>query len=60
MNEWLVLEGNKVVNIVIWDGVSEWSPDYGLDVDLYQDGVAIGFIKNDDGTFSPPPDEPTE
>lgn len=60
MNKWLVLEDNKVVNIVIWDGVSEWSPGYGLDVEPYQDGVSIGFIKNEDGTFSAPPEEPTE
>jgi hypothetical protein len=51
-NYWLVLKDNTVVNIVIWDGVSEWGPGEGLTVEKYQPNVNIGATKNPDGTFT--------
>lgn len=59
-DRWLVLNGNTVENIVLWDGVSEWTPGDGLTLEPYQDGVHIGYVKNEDGTFSIPQKEPTE
>lgn len=26
MNRYAILEGNKVVNVALWDGQSEWNP----------------------------------
>ena len=54
MNKWIVLEGGKVVNIILWDGVSEWNPGNGLTFEPHQDGINIGDIKNEDGTFTKP------
>ena len=53
-NMWLVLDGNKVVNIVLWDGVSDWGPGEGLTVEPFNENAAIGSIKNEDGTFTGP------
>lgn len=46
-----------VVNIVVWDGVSEWSPPSGTFA-IQSDEAGIGWTYNPgDGTFTPPPDD---
>lgn len=37
-----VIENNTVVNVVLWDGESEWSPDNGVAIPA-ADGVGIGW-----------------
>jgi hypothetical protein len=29
MNRWAIVQGGKVVNIVVWDGVAPWTPPDG-------------------------------
>lgn len=45
-----------IENIIVWDGVSEWTPP--ADVDAVQlsesDTAYIGGTRNSDGTFNPP------
>ncbi|ELI9468635.1 tail fiber assembly protein [Escherichia coli] len=47
-----VIENNTVVNTVLWDGESEWSPDNGVAIPA-ADGVGIGWLYAD-GTFTAP------
>lgn len=58
-NYWAVIEGVNVVNVILWDGVTEFSP--GDNVNL----VDISSTENDyvspgwtyvDGVFAPPPE----
>ena len=52
---------NIVENVVLWDGVSEWGPPEGCDlVDVTDLKVGPRCIRNEDGTFSAPSEEPTE
>ncbi|EOZ3809777.1 tail fiber assembly protein [Citrobacter youngae] len=47
-----VIENNTVVNVVLWDGESEWSPDNGVAIPA-ADGVGIGWSYAD-GAFTAP------
>jgi hypothetical protein len=47
-----VIENNTVVNVVLWDGKSEWSPDNGVAIPA-ADGVGIGWSYAD-GVFTAP------
>lgn len=47
-----VIENNTVVNVVLWDGESEWAPDNGVAIPA-TDGVGIGWLYAD-GTFTAP------
>ena len=38
---------NVIVNVVLWDGVSPWTPDEGERLEPYEDGVGMGFGKVD-------------
>jgi len=69
VDKYLVLDSNNtVVNIIVYDGVSEYNPGEGLYLEVYpvdSDGnyvfVTMGSIKNNDGTFThPEPDTTTE
>ena len=61
-NRYLILDqSNTVVNIIIYDGVSEYNPGERLTIEphpLEQDGsysyVTIGSIKNTDGSWTHP------
>jgi hypothetical protein len=44
MSNYLVIKDDKVVNIVVWDGVSEWMPPVGTTVQLAPEGVGIGWV----------------
>lgn len=51
-----VVSAGVVINVVVWDGETEWSPETGAAIET--DGsVGIGWLYHD-GTFSPPPVEP--
>ncbi|HCB1432775.1 TPA: tail fiber assembly protein [Citrobacter braakii] len=47
-----VIKNNTVVNVVLWDGESEWSPDNGVAI-LADNGVGIGWSYSD-GVFTAP------
>ena len=47
-----VIKNNTVVNVVLWDGESEWSPDSGVAIPV-ADGVGIGWLYAD-GVFTAP------
>lgn len=52
-------ETNKVANIIVWDGVSEWiAPNDMLVINVDNQFVGIDFIYDPQtGTFSEPPEE---
>jgi hypothetical protein len=53
----IVNSSNIVENVVLWDGVTEWSPCHEDDqLVLILDGVSVqaGDIHNEDDTFSRP------
>lgn len=55
-DKYLVLDTeNKVLNIILWDGISEYNPGEGLVVELAPDFAQtfydIGTYKQQDGSF---------
>lgn len=61
VKRYAVIKNNIVENVAIWDGVSDWNIPSGYNiVDVTDIFVGPKFIRNEDGTFSPPPEEPTE
>lgn len=54
-----VIENGTVVNVVLWDGESEWSPDNGVAIPA-ADGVGIGWLYADGEFSAPPVPPPTE
>ena len=47
-NYFVIKQSNeKIVNVVVWDGVSLWRPDEGHYVELAVDSVGIGWQKVD-------------
>lgn len=55
MHNYAVVENGSVINVVVWDGVSEWAPpDGAIAVDIPDDvPVGIGWLY-DGSTFSQP------
>jgi hypothetical protein len=52
-----VVVAGKVVNVVVWDGVSDWQPSEGDVVPLTEGGIGWDYA---DGTFTdnrPVPDD---
>jgi len=50
-----MIKDGVVENICIWDGISVWNPgDNYLLIDVTQIPCEIGWISNQDGTFSDP------
>ena len=61
VKRYAIVRNNIVENVVLWDGVTNWGPPSGCDlVDITDLNVGPKYIRNEDGTFSPPPEEPTE
>ena len=52
-------ETGIVENIIVWDGVTEWTPPAGVNVIFVSELEAayIGGTRNSDGTYSPPPQD---
>ena len=60
MNEYALVSKNKVVNTVLWDSVSQYSPEPGSELIAIPEGVAVGIgwgYKN--GDWIAPEPEPT-
>lgn len=55
MNTYAIIENGIVVNLVVWDGVSKWSPPAGSTAILIpaDTSVSIGYTYNGT-TFSAP------
>ncbi|HCN7669397.1 TPA: tail fiber assembly protein [Escherichia coli] len=47
-----VIENGTVVNVILWDGESEWSPENGVAIPA-ADGAGIGWLYAD-GVFTAP------
>ena len=61
MNTYLILKDNTVINTVLWDGVSDWTPPEGTTVELAPAGVGIGWTRVDGEWVAPePPPAPVE
>lgn len=53
-----MIQDNIVQNIAVWDGVSNWSPDGYVLVDITsQPQVGIGWIYDGTNFTAPPPSE---
>ena len=52
-------ETNVVENIILWDGVAEWTPPSEVDVVQLSDAdiAYIGGTRNPDKTYNPPASE---
>jgi len=57
--DYAVVDGNGVVvNVVLWDGISQWGPPAGhIAVPLKEGGIGWSYTK---GKFVPPPEPPVE
>jgi hypothetical protein len=61
MNGYLVIKDEQVINTVLWDGVSDWTPPEGTTVELAPDHVGIGWTRVDGEWIAPePPPAPVE
>ncbi|CAB4132680.1 hypothetical protein UFOVP255_45 [uncultured Caudovirales phage] len=57
MNYAVINSENLVVNVVVWDGVSPWSPPEGCSV-IQSDTAGIGSTYNPiEGSFTAPKDQ---
>ncbi|EKD0235972.1 tail fiber assembly protein [Escherichia coli] len=57
MNDiYAVVDNNVVINVIIWDGISEWKPEAGNLVPLNGD-AGIGWSYSDGVFTAPPPPE---
>lgn len=55
MNTYLVIKDNTVINTVLWDGESDWTPPEGTTVELAPAGVGIGWTKSGSDWIAPEP-----
>ena len=56
-----VVKNNIVENVIVFDRDPQWDPENNeIFVEVTNIFVDLGFIYNEDGTFSPPPKEPAE
>ena len=53
---WLAIKGDRVVNVIVWDGISPYDPGDGIELVPSDDtpGVGIGWTRNADGTWTAP------
>lgn len=58
MNKYLLIRVNDgvVVNVIVWDGVSDYTPPNGTVIEPMPTDVPvwIGWQKLEDGTWNPP------
>lgn len=51
MNKYAIInQSNIVENIIVWDGVSQWSPPEGCTLVPIENANCIVWITNEDGT----------
>jgi hypothetical protein len=53
MNYALIDNTGLVVNVVVWNGKSDWQPPEGQQLVELSDGAGIGWTYSD-GVFTPP------
>ncbi len=58
MSSYLVIKDEQVMNAVVWDGVSDWTPPEGTTVELAPEGVGIGWTRVDGNWVAPEPPAP--
>ena len=51
----LIMTGDLVSNVVVWDGVTPWSAPENVEVLEAPDGVGVGFRRDGDQWIAPPP-----
>lgn len=55
MNTYALVQGGEVVNVIVWDGESEWTPPTGQTAVAIPDGSEAAIGWSYDGTnFEPP------
>ena len=60
MNGYLIVKDEQVINTVLWDGVSDWTPPEGTTVELAPAHVGIGWTRVGGEWVAPePPPAPT-
>jgi hypothetical protein len=60
MNGYLIIKDEQVINTVLWDGVSDWTPPEGTTAELAPAHVGIGWTRVDGNWVAPePPAAPT-
>lgn len=57
MRNYFVLRDGVVENVVVWDGVSDWTPRSGTELVIADTFASIGWIRQEDGSFAPPAPE---
>jgi hypothetical protein len=61
VKHWAMIDSNNlVINIIDWDGESDWSPPQGttiIDLTNYEIAPSIGWTY-ENGAFVPPPPPP--
>ena len=61
MNGYLIIKDEQVINTVLWDGVSDWTPPEGTTVELAPAHVGIGWTRVGGNWIAPePPPAPVE
>ena len=61
MSTYLVIKDNTVINAVVWDGVSDWTPPEGTTTMVAPAGLGIGWTKSGSNWVAPePPTPPAE
>ena len=63
MKVWTLIKNNVVENVVLWDGISEWSPPDGytlIDITDMENGPGPGWTYENDAFIAPVVEEPEE
>jgi hypothetical protein len=61
MNGYLIIKDEQVINTVLWDGVSDWTPPEGTTAELAPAHVGIGWTRVAGEWIAPePPPAPVE
>lgn len=58
MSTYLVIKDEQVINTVVWDGVSDWTPPEGTTVELALAHVGIGWTRVAGEWVAPEPPAP--
>jgi hypothetical protein len=55
MNTYFLIKDNTVVNVFVWDGVSDWTPPDGTTAELALPGIGVGWTRVDGNWIAPTP-----
>lgn len=58
MNTYLIVKDDLVINVVLWDGVSEWTSPNDSTIELAPEGVGIGWKRVGEIWVAPEPSTP--